>query len=73
MIIRWGGEKRNDNDEDNDDDLFYDDDFDFEAKREKIKQQRLVKKQNQMKLAKLDLEFKVSGDHQLEDNYINGR
>ena len=74
-----GREKRNDNDEDNDDDNDDDlcndddDDFDFQAKREKIKQQRLVKKQNQMKLAKLDLEFKVSGDHQLEDNYINGR
>ena len=32
---------------------------DYQAKREKIKQQKLVKKQNQMKLATLDLEFKV--------------
>ena len=30
-----------------------------QAKREKIKQQNLVKRQNQMKLAKMDLEFKV--------------
>ena len=30
-----------------------------QAKREKIKQQKLVKKQNQMKLATMDLEFKV--------------